>query len=419
MNTSEQALRREAIRRRLSGEQRRDICQDLGRSTRWFDKWWSEFRSDPHTDLADHSRAPLTVWSIATPALEQLVIALRQAFESANHGLIGARAIWGKLIELKVKPLPSEATIQRILARHELTHPVGAATETAYYPWLPVWDVNAVQATDIITKHIRGGVEIQNFHTLDLFTQAICLTQHLDKTSATTCAHLLKAWERLGLPCLHQFDNEGSFCGGHTHRQVIGRVVRLCLFCGVEAFFTPIYEAKRNHPIETFHSLWCQAFWTRQTFTDLAHVRAQTPVFTRWYHHHYRPPSLEGKTPAQMRYGVRVPRLTTELRRLIPDFQAERLPLTAGRFHFMRKVDTSGHIEFLNERWRVGSKWIGEYVRATLNTAKQMLTISHKASDQADWRVIKNRSFRIKESVHALLPQFKRNRARCRDYSPG
>jgi hypothetical protein len=133
---------------------------------------------------------------------------------------------------------------------------------------------------------------------------------------------------------LHQFDNEGAFCGGHTHRRVIGRVVRLCLFCGVEAFFTPIYEAKRNHPIETFHSLWCQAFWTRQTFTDLAHVRAQTPVFTRWYHHHYRPPCLEGKTPAQMRYGVRVPKLTTELRRLIPDFQAERLPLTAGRFHF-------------------------------------------------------------------------------------
>jgi hypothetical protein len=87
----------------------------LGRSTRWFDKWWSKFRSDPHTDLADHSRAPLTVWLIATPALEQLVIEWRQAFESANYGLIGARAIWGKLIELKVKPLPSQATLQRIL----------------------------------------------------------------------------------------------------------------------------------------------------------------------------------------------------------------------------------------------------------------------------------------------------------------
>jgi transposase-like protein len=257
MSTSEQELRCEAIRRRLNGERRRDICSDLERSYRWFDKWWSEFRNNPHTDFADHSRAPLTVESVVTPELERLVIELRQAFEAANHGLIGARAIWGKLFELKVKPLPSVPTIHRLLAQHNLTHPLGVATETAYYPWLPVWEANAVQATDIITKHIRGGAEIQNFHTIDLFTQAACLTQHLDKTSATTCGHLIRAWKKLGLPCLHQFDNEGSFCGGQTHRLIIGRVVRLCLFCGVEAIFTPIYEAKRNHQIETFHSIWC------------------------------------------------------------------------------------------------------------------------------------------------------------------
>jgi transposase InsO family protein len=419
MSAREQELRQEAIRRRLSGERRKIICSDLERSTRWFDKWWSIFRADPSTDFADHSRAPLTVYSITTPELEQLVVGVRQRFESANHGLIGARAIWGKLAELRVKPLPSEATIQRILARHGLTHPVGAASETAYYPWPPVWEVNAVQATDIITRHIRGGTEIQNFHTMDLFTQAVCLTQHTDKTSATTCAHLLKNWEKLGLPCLHQFDNEGAFCGGHTHVRSIGRVVRLCLFCGVEAIFTPIYEPKRNHQIETFHGLWCQAFWSRQTFTGLEHVVAETPAFTQWYHHHYRPPCLEGKTPAQMRWGVYVPKLTTDLRRLIPDFQAERLPLTDGRLHFMRKVDGSGYVEFLNERWLVGPKWIGEYVRATINTGKQMLTISHKANDEAGWRVIKTRIFRIKDSVHDLSPQFKRNRARCRDYLPG
>src|SRR5689334_6612747 len=120
MSTSEQELRCEAIRRRLNGEQRQDICQDLERSARWFDKWWAEFRSDPHTDFADRSRAPLTDSSITTPELERLIVELRRAFESADHGLIGARAIWGRLIELKVKPLPSEATIQRILARNGL-----------------------------------------------------------------------------------------------------------------------------------------------------------------------------------------------------------------------------------------------------------------------------------------------------------
>ena len=41
----------------------------------------------------------------------------------------------------------------------------------------------------------------------------------------------------------------------------------------------------------------------------------------------------------------------------------------------LRKVDGTGAIELLNETWPVGRKWIGEYVRATINTAKQTLTL--------------------------------------------
>lgn len=39
ISPNEQDLRREAIRRRLNGERRKDTCQDLERSTRWFNKW--------------------------------------------------------------------------------------------------------------------------------------------------------------------------------------------------------------------------------------------------------------------------------------------------------------------------------------------------------------------------------------------
>ena len=182
---------------------------------------------------------------------------------------------------------------------------------------------------------------------------------------------------------------------------------------------TPIYEPKRNHQIETFHSLWCQAFCSRQSFKDIADVRTNAPTFSRWYDHHYRPPSLEGKTPAEVRSGEHIPKLTKELRAAIPDFTMERLPITAERFHIMRKVDAAGYVEFLHERWPVGTKWIGEYVRATINTAQQRLTISYKASDETAWEVVKTRIFRIKETVHDLLPQFRRNRARCLGYLPG
>jgi putative transposase len=251
-NDSEQDLRREAIRRRLQDQSRNAICQALSRSLRWFDKWWAEYRQNPHTDFASRSRAPHHSPQQMPPHIIQAVLSARTLLEQAatpqtRYGLIGARAIWAHLKELQLRPLPSVATIQRILAQHHLTHPLGAAAELAYYPWPHAWEVNAIFATDIITKYLHGGGLIQNFHTIDHYSYAVCLTQHLDKTSATTTAHLLRTWASLGLPFIQQFDNEGAFCGGHTHRHILGQVVRLCLLCGVEPLFTPYYEPKRNH----------------------------------------------------------------------------------------------------------------------------------------------------------------------------
>ncbi len=58
--TSEQALRREAIRRLLQGERPCDICRDLNRGRTWLHKWWSHYQLNPKTDFADRSRSPHT-----------------------------------------------------------------------------------------------------------------------------------------------------------------------------------------------------------------------------------------------------------------------------------------------------------------------------------------------------------------------
>ena len=418
---TEQILRREAIRRCLQGEPRNKICDDLGRSTRWFDKWWHIYQTDPQTDLADRPRAPHTSPQAMPPTVIDAVVAVRQILEAAatpatRYGLVGAASIQTQLARMQITPVPSVPTIQRILAAHELTHPLGAGSEAAYYPWPVAWEVNAIQALDIITRHVHGGEEIQNFHTIDLFSQAVYLSRQSDKTSATTCTHLRKTWAKLGLPLLQQFDNEGAFCGGHTHPHVIGQVVRLCLFCGIEPFFTPIYEAKRNYQIESFHSLWVRSFWSRYEFADRAQVDAESPLFERWYHTLYCPPALDGRTPAQVRRGVVVMRLTPDLHNLIP---AERLPITRGRIHVMRKVNPHGEITFLNEAWSVGQKWVGEYVRATINTAQQTVTFWHQADAQSEWHLIKTRQFRLIEGVQDVLPAFRRKCARCRDCWPG
>jgi hypothetical protein len=420
-NRSEQALRSEAIRRRLAGQNRNQICTALERATSWFDKWWAAYRRDPQTDFADRSRAPQRSPQQWSPEVEQMIVSIRRTREAGRtpetkYGFIGQRTIQGDLERLGVKPPPSLATIQRVLAAHDLTHPLGAAEDTAYYPRLLAWEQNAIHATDIITRHLRGGAEIQNFHTIDHFSQVVHLSQALDKTSTTVRVHLLENWADLGLPFIQQFDNEGAFCGGHTHPRVIGQVVRLCLFCGVEPLFIPEYEPKRNQLIETFHSVWLHGFWSRRRFRNLSHVQQEAPIFVSNYLRDYRPPSLEGRSPAQMRSGYKPVRLTAAVRTLLPE---GRLPITAGHIHVIRKVDCQGTVSLLNETWSVGKKWMGEYIWSVIDTAEQTLTFWHRADAQSEWRRIKSRCFQLKEPVQPLLPQFYRNRTRCREHLPG
>lgn len=352
--------------------------------------------------------------------VEQAIIAIRRALEAATtpetrYGLIGASSIQGKLERLGIQPPPSAATIQRVLAKHHLTHPLGANHESAYYPWPVAWEINAILATDIITKHLRGGTAIENFHTIDLYSHDVCLSPQLDKSSATARTHLLRSWAQLGRPFLHQFDNESAFNGGPTHQRVLGQIVRCCLYCQVEPFFTPIYEAKRNHQVETFHSLWVAAFWSRYEFGNYAEVGSELPLFLRWYRNEYRPPALLGKTVAQVRRGFHPPALTSPLAKLIP---AGRLPLCAGRIHLMRKVDACGTVAFLNESWLVGKRWMGEYIRATIDTGRQQVSFWHKPDEDSDWRYLKTRLFRIHETVHDVVPVLRRKSERCLDCLP-
>ncbi len=85
----------------------------------------------------------------------------------------------------------------------------------------------------------------------------------------------------------------------------------------------------------------------------------------------------------------------------------------------MRKVDTKGQIELLNEPWLLGVRWIGEYVRATINTTEQQISFWHQADATSDWRLLKTRQFRLSETVQPLRPEFRRKRTRCREYWPG
>jgi hypothetical protein len=105
-----QALRQEAIRRRLAGEKHKDICKALKHSPRWFDRWWRIYQDDPDTRLADRSPQQ------CSSDVERMIVSIRRVCEAGRsaetkYGFLGARTIQGDVQLLGFNPPPSLSKI--------------------------------------------------------------------------------------------------------------------------------------------------------------------------------------------------------------------------------------------------------------------------------------------------------------------
>ena len=404
----EEALRNEAINRRLVGERRCDICRALGRTTAWFDKWWARYRRYGRAGLKSRSRAPKHVHNKMAPEVEEAIVRIRKVLEERTdpelkYAFIGAPTIRTELKRTHLRPLPSVRAIERALQRRELTRARRKRKHlnepTAYCPLPVAQGPNDVHAIDIVTRHLLGGERICSFHLLDLASHYPVLRQYPDKSAVSAKAFLVTAWQTVGLPKFLQMDNEATFCGGYRGKRVFSQIVRLCLNVGVEVVFIPFYSPKKNADIESFHSDWDQAFWQRERFRDLAHVQEECPIFQRWYRTRYEPPALKGLTPTEARADF--------VSCLLPaDFNLhqaeEQLPLTAGKVHFIRLVNSQGQIRVLNEPWAVDKELVGEYVWATISTAQQRLRIYHQAAADAAQQLVAEYEYEIAEEVQDL-----------------
>jgi len=325
-----------------------------------------------------------------------------------KYAFIGAPTIRTELKRTSLRSIPGLRTVERILQRRGLSQSRRKRKDpnepTAYCPVPVPHGPNDVHAWDIVTRHVVGGERVCSFHLLDRATHYPLLRQYPDKSAVSAPAFLVAVWQTVGLSRLLQMDNEATFCGGYRFPRVFSQIVRLCLSVGVEVVFIPFYSPKKNADIESFNSDWDQAFWQRERFRDLAHVQEESPIFERWYRTRYEPPALQGLTPTEARANF-TPRLPGA------DFTwhqvGERLPLTAGRVHFIRLVNNHGQIQILNACWMVDEKLVGEYVWATISTAEQQLRIYHQETAKSARQLVAEYEYAIAEEVQELAPAYR------------
>jgi transposase InsO family protein len=400
----ERSLRRKAIRLWLRGLTRREILSRVRRSCGWLFKWQKRFQNFGWAGLKSHSRRAHHLTGRYSARIRRLVVQARRRLLNRKVGLIGPQAIQQELRAAKLlRQMPSISTIRRILHERGLIKPPRPAP-SVYYPAPTASDHYRLQAMDWTARYLHGGVKVFAFHTIDLQTHAIEQTISGDKSGLTVRRHALNAWQTLGLPDGLQMDNDAAFCGGYKRPRLFGEFVRLCLYLGIEPIFIPVGEPKRNGVVENLNGLWSRSFWQRRRFHSLSHVNRASPDFQTWYQHRYQPPALNGLSPGQAQQQATRVRLTeTEIRTLPDD-----LPITAGRVHFIRRVDQDGMIRLFNESWKVDRRLAGDYVWATIVTDKQRLQIYHRRSAREPVRLVKLFRYKIHESVARLQPRFKR-----------
>jgi transposase len=409
MNTSEYALRKTAIHLLRSGNSPAEVAQELDRSLFWIYKWRKRFfENQDWQALQDQPHAPQQLPPKLQPEVLQAIRQTRSELEAEaadpeKLSYIGAPAILARLRMKGVVPLPSISSIERELRAAHLARPHTAKEgQPVMYPHLhPIRPLQLIQV-DIVPQYLLNGPCICCFNAIDVVSRYPTGQQFLRKSSAEAAHFLLRAWRELGIPEYTQVDNEGCFSGGATHPGVLGKVLRLALLVGTQLVFSPLYHPESNGFVERFHQDYLKNVWKKIQLSDLQTVQFSSKGFFEAYRHSEHHSALDGRCPADLHPALVQSPLLPELCPL------ERLPLTAGRVHFIRRVDENKKVMILNLNWDVPGAKADQGVWATLQFASTgAILCIYDAAPDADERVcLAEHVFTLNEQVVPSCSEF-------------
>ena len=388
---SERDRRVRAIELVDAGVAKAEVARRLGRSREWVHKWLARYRSEGQAGLTDRSRARMRQDRAFPVAVTERVLAVRHALEEDPVANIGALSILATLEREGFTPLPSIATIERILSRAGATRstvtpaPVGAKLPLPRVTTPGVWQ----QADWVQDRYLTGGIRFNSLQIADVGSHGITAGQFLDRTLVTAVTFLLEsAWPQLSIPQAISTDNAFTRT---THRHNPFTIwARVCLFYGVEVIIGPPGGHGWNNHIEAVNHLWQSRTIRAQHFRSLEELRAGSERACWWFNHH-RPildPDTHGtRYPAAYikshRHALHWPPPITVADHIDPD-GALSIPLSAGRVTFIRHVTEHHTIRIAGGTWDIPTSIpVGGLITATITTDQHRLEIRHQGEPVA------------------------------------
>jgi predicted transcriptional regulator len=341
-----------AVRR---GHSQHAVARQFGVSLATVQYWVDRARGQrlDRVDWSDRSHAPRAPHR-TDRAIEDLVLSLRRELaETSDLGACGAKAIHRALQGRGSQDIPSIRTIGRILERRGALDRRRRVRRPPpprgwYLPDLAARHVE-LDSFDIVEGLvIKDGPRVEVLNGVSLHGGLVASwPMAAPMTAKAVVEALIGHWRAHGLPGYAQFDNDTIFQGTHTHPDVIGRVMRLCLSLGVIPVFVPPREMGFQAMIESYNGQWQAKVWARFAHGSLAELQGHSDRYVAAVHR-TRADRIEAAPP----------------RRPFPE--RWRLNLQAhprGQVVYLRRTDASGKVEVLGHSFTVDTQWPNRLVR--------------------------------------------------------
>ena len=346
-----------AVRR---GSPLRDVARHFGVALSTVQLWVARAGSQrlDRVDWADRPDGPARPANRSSQELEDLVLTTRRELkETSDLGEFGGRAIRHALEARGQRPVPAVSTINRILDRCGALDGHRRVRRPAPPPGWYLPDVAAGRAeldsVDIVEGLVlKCGPQVEVLNATSLHGGLVGSWPMVAPVTAKVVVEaLVGRWRADGLPGYAQFDNDTIFQGPHQYKDVVGRVMRLCLNLGVVPVFAPPRETGFQAAIESLNGRWQAKVWARFTHESLDGLAA-----------------CSGRYVAATRVRAAARIEAAPPRRPFPEgWHLDLQVRPRGRIVYLRRTSEQGGVELLGRRFEVNASWAHRLVRAEVD----------------------------------------------------
>jgi len=322
---------------------------------------WVERAGKRRLDRVDWLARPPIAHRIrrTSTTTENLVVTLRRDLkETSDLGEYGAVAIARTLHDRGYMEIPCVRTINRILqrrggfdARRRVRRP--APPRGWYLPPVVAKDAE-LDSFDIVEGLvIRGGTDVEVLTGLSLHGGLGAAWPGPPLTAAVVVERLIAHWRDVGLPAYAQFDNDTRFQGAHQHRDVVSRVMRLCLSLELVPVFAPVQDPAFQAGLENWNGRWQTKVWHRFQHASLSDLVDRSDRYVAAF-----------RRRAAARIEAAPPR-----RPCPPEWALDLQTHPQGSMIFLRRTTERGLVTLLGRSFEVDPLWTHRLVRCDVDLA--------------------------------------------------